>query len=278
MAVMQDDTSDEKPQPQPATAVADIKLQNEKEAPPYHDIEVGDGHLSDLEVDLDRVLVAEETEEGDWDADTSPFAAVRAVVPETDDPGMPVNTFRAWFLGILFVFLGAGVNEFFSLRYPGVKIVSLVAELLAFPLGMFLAKILPISRFNPDRHFNIKEHALVTIMSNVSFGFGAADSTNIIQAARFYGFDLKPGFSVLVVLCCQLMGYGVAGLSTRWLVEPASMIWPGVLSNIALLTSMHSRANAIANGWRMTRIKFFLVVGAGGTVDLDISAEFVGPN
>lgn len=162
----------------------------------------------------------------------------------------------------MFVFLGAGVNQFFSLRYPGVKIVSLVSELLAFPLGAFLAHLLPISRINPDRHFNIKEHALVTIMSNVSFGFGSADSTNIIQAAKLYGFTLRTGFSVMVVLCCQLLGYGLAGLSARWLVEPASMIWPGVLSNIALLSSLHSRANAVADGWRITRIKFFLVVGA----------------
>lgn len=97
-------------------------------------------------------------------------------------------------------------------------------------------------------------------MSNVSFGFGSADSTNIIQAAKYYGFTLQTGFSVMVVLCCQLLGYGVAGLSSRWLVEPASMIWPGVLSNVALLTSLHSRANAVADGWRITRIKFFMVV------------------
>lgn len=140
-------------------------------------------------------------------------------------------------------------------------IVSLVAELLAYPLGVGIAHALPISRFNPDRHFNIKEHALVTIMSNVSFGFGSADATNIIQAAKYYGFTLKTGFSVMVVLCCQLLGYGVAGLSARWLVEPASMIWPGVLSNIALLSSLHSRANAVADGWRISRIKFFMVVG-----------------
>jgi hypothetical protein len=59
------------------------------------------GQLTELEVDLSRVLHQDEEAEGDWDADTSPFAAVRAVVPETDDPGMPVNTFRAWFLGIV---------------------------------------------------------------------------------------------------------------------------------------------------------------------------------
>lgn len=145
-------------------------------------------------------------------------------------------------------------------------IVSLVAQLLAFPIGVLVAKILPISRFNPDRHFNIKEHALVTIMSNVSFGFGSADSTNIIQAAKYYGFTMQTGFSVMVVLCCQLLGYGVAGLSARWLVEPASMIWPGVLSNVALLTSLHSKANAVADGWKITRIKFFGVVAFGSFV------------
>lgn len=238
---------------------------DEKKASNIHNVHDGvgdivDGHLVELEVDLARVI-AEDDVEGDWDADTSPFPAVRAVVPETDDPEMPVNTFRAWFLGIVFVFLGAGINQFFALRYPGVHIVSLVAELIAFPLGVALARLLPISRFNPDRHFNVKEHALITIMSNVSFGFGSADATNIIQAAKYYGFTLQTGFSVMVVLCCQLLGYGVAGLSSRWLVEPASMIWPGVLSNIALLSSMHSKANAVADGWRITRINFFMVVG-----------------
>jgi hypothetical protein len=71
----------------------------EKTAVHGRDVEVG--HLTELEVDLSRVLQKDEEAEGDWDADTSPFAAVRAVVPETDDPDMPVNTFRAWFLGIV---------------------------------------------------------------------------------------------------------------------------------------------------------------------------------
>lgn len=64
------------------------------------DADILNGHLVELEVDLARVI-GEDDVEGDWDADTSPFPAVRAVVPETDDPEMPVNTFRAWFLGIV---------------------------------------------------------------------------------------------------------------------------------------------------------------------------------
>lgn len=165
----------------------------------------------------------------------------------------------------VFVFIGSAVNQFFALRYPGVHIVSLVAQLLSYPLGVALARLLPRA-LSPDSHFNIKEHALVTIMSNVSFGFGSADATNIIQAAKYYGFSLHTGFSVMIVLCCQLLGYGVAGLCTRWLVEPASMIWPGVLSNIALLSSMHSKANAVADGWRISRINFFMVIGAAAFV------------
>lgn len=179
-----------------------------------------------------------------------------------------------WLLGIIWVLIGGGVNQFFSLRYPAVHIVSIVAELLAYPMGVALAHILPVMtinipyfgpwRVNPDRHFNIKEHVVIVIMSNVTIGFaGGADASNVIQAAmKFYGFDISPGFSVLVVLCCQLLGFGIAGLCRQWLVEPANIIWPGVLGNCALLNSLHSRANVVANGWKISRIRFFMIVMA----------------
>lgn len=64
------------------------------------DVEVGNSHLVDLEVDFDHIFAKGE-EEGDYAADTSPFPAVRAVVPETDDKDIPVNTLRAWLLGIV---------------------------------------------------------------------------------------------------------------------------------------------------------------------------------
>ncbi|CAK3793603.1 small oligopeptide transporter [Lecanosticta acicola] len=233
-------------------------------------VDVQQGHLQEIQVDVAHVLQDQEIR--DVDDDTSPYPEVRAVVPETDDPDMPVNTLRMWLLGTIWVLIGAGVNQFFSLRYPAVHIVSIVAELLAYPMGVALAHILPIMtldlpyfgrwRVNPDKHFNIKEHVVVVIMSNVTIGFaGGADATAIIQAAiKFYGFDLSPGFSVLVVICCQVLGFGVAGLCHPWLVEPANIIWPGVLGNCALLNTLHSRANAIANGWKITRLRFFMVV------------------
>lgn len=80
-----------------------VKALPGKEAHDTHDdagTDIINGHLIELEVDLSRVI-GEDDVEGDWDADTSPFPAVRAVVPETDDPEMPVNTLRAWLLGIV---------------------------------------------------------------------------------------------------------------------------------------------------------------------------------
>lgn len=83
--------------PQTTRIVSEKGLDNGNDSA---DADIINGHLIELEVDLSRVI-GEDDVEGDWDADTSPFPAVRAVVPETDDPEIPINTFRAWFLGIV---------------------------------------------------------------------------------------------------------------------------------------------------------------------------------
>jgi hypothetical protein len=46
----------------------------------------------------------------------SPYPEVRAAVSSVDDPLMPVNTFRMWFLGVLLVFLTSGLNQVFGMR------------------------------------------------------------------------------------------------------------------------------------------------------------------
>lgn len=123
---------------------------------------------------------------------------------------------------------------------------------------------MPLGVLNVDRRFNIKEHALITIMANVAFGSAAA--TQIIEAmVKFYNLPSKGGFEVLLTISTQLFGFGLAGIASRWLVGPASMIWPLVLSNAALLSTLHSRVNASADGWRISRLRFFLVVFVGGT-------------
>ena len=54
--------------------------------------------------------------------DDSPYPEVRSAVSNTDDPSMPINTFRAWFIGIIWAIIIPGLNQFFFFRYPSVTV------------------------------------------------------------------------------------------------------------------------------------------------------------
>lgn len=209
--------------------------------------------------------------------ESSPYPEVNSAVPLGDDPLIPANTVRAWFLGMLLVTLGSGLNMIFSLRQPSISITSIVAQLCAYPIGVAMAKWLPTRKFsffgipwtlNPGP-FNKKEHCLITVMANVSFGGGAAYSTLTIEAMRgFYGINWGVGFGILFTLCTQLTGLGLAGLFRKWLVTPSSMIWPIILPNCALFQTLHesnaSSDPATTNGWSISRFRFFNYVLVGG--------------
>ncbi|KND87135.1 Glutathione transporter 1 [Tolypocladium ophioglossoides CBS 100239] len=228
-----------------------------------------------------RVLLHELNEQKQLLLNDSPYPEVRAVVEPTDDPTIPVNTFRVWFLGTVFAIIGTGINQFFSLRYPGISIASSVAQHLAYPCGVFMAKVLPEKKIplgplaftlNPGP-FNQKEHMAITIMSNVSYGGynGTADVTYIIQVLKlemFYG-DAKlvdsAGWQILLALSTQLIGYGAAGITRRILVYPAEIIWPKSLAQIALNKALHhdDGSREQSTSWKLTRYRFFIYAFVG---------------
>ena len=164
----------------------------------------------------------------------SPYPEVRAAVRNYDEE-MPANTIRAWVLGMLLTTIGSALNMLFSLRNPYIVITAFVAQLVAYPLGVAWEKVMPSRTFrtfgkswsfNPGP-FNMKEHTLIVIMANVTFGnSGAAYSTDTIVAQKgFYGQDFGWGFQLLLTLGTQMIGYGLAGFLRKYLVWPASMIW-----------------------------------------------------
>jgi len=66
------------------------------------------------------------------------------------------------------------INQFFTVRQPGITFSANVAQMLAFPAGKLLEVALPSRRFttfgytwslNPGR-FNLKEHTMITVMAN----------------------------------------------------------------------------------------------------------------
>lgn len=114
----------------------------------------------------------------------SPYAEVRAVVANDDDPSLPVGTVRAYVIGLAFVVLGAVVNQLFSIRQPAITIGAVVSQLLSYPVGKACERLLPDWGFslfgsrislNPGK-FNKKEHMLITIMANVGFSTPYTDS------------------------------------------------------------------------------------------------------
>lgn len=163
----------------------------------------------------------------------------------------------------------------FSLRNPAIQITSIVAQLVSYPFGVAMARWLPTRQFsffgikwtlNPGP-FNMKEHTMITIMANVSFAQGAAYSTYSLESLMgFYGVDYGWGFSMLFTITTQMIGLGLAGMFRRFLVYPASMIWPTVLPNCALFYSLHDHTPpdpAKTNGWSISRYRYFGYVFAG---------------
>ncbi|KAJ8488073.1 hypothetical protein ONZ51_g3778 [Trametes cubensis] len=183
-----------------------------------------------------------------WLEDDSPYPEVRSAVANYDDPSMPVNTLRAWLLGIIWAMIIPGVNEFYYFRYPSIMVGGIVAQLVSFPIGRAWArwvpnvKILGVS-LNPGI-FTIKEHVLITIMAGV--GAQAAYATEIIAVQRvWYKQNFNFAYQWMLVMSTQL-------------VAPASMIWPNTLVVCALFNTLHSQSYA-GMGTRsgLSRERFF---------------------
>ncbi|KAJ5658104.1 OPT oligopeptide transporter [Penicillium longicatenatum] len=205
----------------------------------------------------------------------SPYPEVRAVVDPVDDPEVSASTFRSWFIGLALTVVFTGVNQLFTLRYPTIILYSYVSQVVSYPIGVFMAKVLPTRQFsllgwrfsfNPGP-FNQKEHMLITVMANVGYGgyMGTAYTTNIftvLKVKKWYDDTTlynKAGFQILLTLSTQFLGYGCAGLVRRFLVLPPSMIFPKALATIALNKALHSDDRGeVVHGWTISRYRFFL--------------------
>lgn len=227
--------------------------------------------------------------------ENSPHELVRASVPPTDNTTLSINTPRMWCLSVLFSILGSSTNLFFSLRYPSVAITPVIALLLVHPLGLLWDMVLKRPE-DPDEVFvdgvrtdvvsdgedqarrrkrriswrqwfaqgkwNEKEHTCVYVSSNVAFGFAFATDV-IVEQTRFYNQPASIGYQLLLTISTQILGYGFAGMARRFLVRPSGMIWPGTLMSAAMFSTLHKQDNKPANGWTISRWKFFYIVWSG---------------
>ncbi|KAM7523092.1 hypothetical protein LguiA_012994 [Lonicera macranthoides] len=127
---------------------------------------------------------------------------VALVVPETDDPSLPVMTFRAWFLGLTSCVILVFLNTFFKYRTQPLTISAVIMQIAVLPVGKFMAATLP------EREYSV---------------LGCS-------------FSLNPGpFNIKE----HVLGYGWAGMFRRYLVDPVEMWWPANLTQVSLFRIQH---------------------------------------
>ncbi|KAJ1933464.1 hypothetical protein EC988_009113, partial [Linderina pennispora] len=140
-------------------------------------------------------------------AEQSPYEMVAVAVSNTDDPDLPCLTFRSLFLGVVFTVVLAFVNQLFFFRENPITLGGYVVQLLSFPLGFAMSKVLPTRKFrtfgfewsmNPGK-FNIKEHVLISIFAGTSVGVAYAIDVVTIKK-MWYNSDMGFGPSVLFLL------------------------------------------------------------------------------
>ncbi|KAK9319373.1 OPT oligopeptide transporter protein-domain-containing protein [Lipomyces orientalis] len=201
----------------------------------------------------------------------SPYPEVRAICDPTDDPSMPVETIRAYFLGVLWVAIGSFINEFFSLRQPSLSLRSAVLQILLYPCGKFLQYTLPDwgFTFRGKRHslnpgpWTYKEQMFSTIMVNVGsgdsnfMGYVVTLKLDMFFGQKWVGF----GFMFLMNFSTQFFGFGLAGILRRWCIYPTRAVWPTILPTLALNRALLMRDDKRAvHGWTITKYKFFFLM------------------
>ncbi|KAF9297460.1 hypothetical protein BGZ74_009816 [Mortierella antarctica] len=213
-------------------------------------------------IHADDIALEEEQE-------NSPIEAVRLVVPITDDPTLPVVTFRFWLLSFLFTALGATIQQYYFFRSTSGAFSIFFVNLVTFSLGKGLARIMPtakITLFGQDLSlnpgpFNIKEHALIGIA--VSTGASAAYAIDILSATDIF-LDYRINFlgSMIIIITTQCCGYGMAGLLRKYLVYPAEMVWWSNLVQVVFYNTLHNTDQfqkiRLVRGW--SSMKFFWIV------------------
>ncbi|KAJ3015814.1 UNVERIFIED_CONTAM: hypothetical protein HDU68_012562 [Siphonaria sp. JEL0065] len=182
------------------------------------------------------------------------------IVPQTDDPNTPACTFRAVFIGTLWVVFLSFANTALSFRTNAFSVGANIALILSYPMGLFLAAILPTGFLNPGP-FSMKEHVLIYIISSCGFQpYGIENVVSQMMPDLMGNTNITFIEALAFVMVTQFLGYGLSGLTRRFLVRPTAMWWPGTLSTIALFSSFHNVETGEVDGvqkYKWTRFQFF---------------------
>lgn len=193
---------------------------------------------------------------------------VEMVPIQEDIKDVPVLTLRMWVLAFGLSCVISGVDAFFTMRFPTINISALVALVVSYPLGQLWYLILPQwsiplpfgqrLSLNPGP-FNQKEHACVHMFCQLSIKCGLIFNL-VIEQGKFFKNNIGIPRFILFHLSSFMLSFGLAGTTRDILITPKRNVWPAALGSIALFKALHSSENHIANGWRLNRFRWLLIV------------------
>ena len=217
----------------------------------------------------------------DPDLPDSEFAEVRGSVSNIDITTDPCSTIRMWMIAFIIITVSAAANTYWTYRAPSPTITLNVAILIAWPLGRAAAAVLPdwgfrLPKFiggervtlNPGA-WSMKEHSLIAQMAIVSLNANVSYpvyALTVQQLPVFWNNNRGEGYAMLFAFSTAFLGIGLGGVCRRFLVRPASMLWPQNLQASLLLNVLFAKLTAKEDKARFTRVQWFVLVVAGAFV------------
>lgn len=169
---------------------------------------------------------------------------VRETVPLTDDPSIPVVTFRYFLLSTLFIVPGAFIDTINAFRTTSAAYSIFFVQIACHATGKWLAAVLPNRRIrvlgysfllNPGP-WNIKETTLVTITAK-SGATGNLATNALALVELFFGTRVPAVAALLFMWAIVFIGYSYAAIAKNVVSYDPQFPWPQTLMQTALLQS-----------------------------------------
>lgn len=160
------------------------------------------------------------------DAEQSSYEETLGVILNTDDPNILCLTVRSCICGLLFMILFSVVRQYFAFRVSGSVLSSTLIVGLSYPIGRFLAWILPKRIWFAGRRFafslnpgpfTMKEHTIIYNMVWLSsidtVPLNIFSQLHILSNNGVKDIPPMPPYAVglIFVISAQLIGFGLAG-------------------------------------------------------------------
>ncbi|ORY68575.1 OPT oligopeptide transporter protein-domain-containing protein [Pseudomassariella vexata] len=196
-------------------------------------------------------------------------AYVRRVVSLTDNPDLPVFTFRYFVLALLFVIPGAFLSMMSHFRTTSAPYSIFFVQIACSYVGDWWAKTLPGWHvcvpgtkwgfsLNPGP-FSVKEHVLVvlTAASGATYNLGY---TPISMAELYFNETVHPALAIFFMWGIVWTGYSFAAIARQFLIYDPQYPWFQALCQTALFETQKKQRDSPSPQSRKQTKVFWLVL------------------